>query len=61
MQFMFSIYESYLVSVMLYGLGSYRASFIFFFIFLAVLRGTQDLSSLIRGQTRAPCSGSVEP
>ena len=31
-----------------------------FFFFLAALCGTRDLSSLIRDQTRAPCSGSAE-
>ena len=32
-----------------------------FFFFLAVLRGTQDLSSPTRDRTRAPCNGSTEP
>ena len=37
----------------------YFLAFIFFY-FLAVRCGMQDVSSLIRDQTRAPYSGSVE-
>ena len=31
-----------------------------FFFFLAELRGIQDLSSLTKNRTRAPCSGHAE-
>ena len=34
--------------------------FLFFFFFLAIPRSMQDLSSLTRDQTHAPCSGSAE-
>ena len=35
-------------------------SCVFCFCFLAVLHGMQDLSSPMRDQIRAPCSGSAE-
>ena len=41
--------------------GGYLTHFIlFYFIFLAMLRGLQDLSSPTRDRTCAPCSGSSE-
>ena len=36
------------------------ASFLFFWVLLAMLRGLQDLSSLTRDRTQAPGSESVE-
>ena len=39
--------------------GKPTSSFSTYFYFLATMRSVQDLSSLTRGQTSAPCSGSA--